>query len=80
MAFDDLLANGKTDPGTVIFLAIMKPLENTENPLEIFLLYADAVICDLKLPIRITAQNMDLDLRSPVLGPVLQGVADEVLE
>ncbi len=47
MALDDLAANGQSDAGSLVFLAAMQPLEQSEYLLGVFFIEADAIVRDL---------------------------------
>ena len=44
MIFDDLLAYCQPDPGTFIFIIMVKPLKEVENMISIMLVKANSIV------------------------------------
>src|SRR5665213_2823963 len=79
MKFHGLLAHSQTQAGPLIFIAVMKPLEEAKNLGKITRFYADPVVLDPKKPFVFTFFRAHLHLGRTVFAK-LQGVPYQVLE
>src|SRR5262249_13797549 len=93
VALDDLAADGQPHAGALVLAPAVQPLERGEDPLQVLLVKADAVVLDAELapergravpgqPGLAVGQDAGPDPhpRWLVLPVELEGVADEVLQ
>src|SRR5262249_28923057 len=80
MVLDDLPAHGKADAGALVFRAVMEPLEDEEDALQVLFLDADAGVAHLEVPLLAFLHGLDMHLDGTIVGPELDRVADQVLE
>src|SRR5688572_10053507 len=79
VALDHLLADGEADAGAGILAHRVQALEDLEDALEEFRLYADAVVFHGNLPGDAVIPDPYVDARH-LFPPELEGIADQVLE
>src|SRR6185437_16245591 len=78
VTLDDFFANRQAHARAGIFLPRVQPLEQHENPLEIFRIDADAVVPHVKNPSVAVPPRADVNLRRSGAAE-LDGVPDQVL-
>src|SRR5690242_2237677 len=76
--FDNALADGKPYSGARDLIAMQTP-EKPEDPFRMWRINPDAVVLHGKDPLRLSLFGAEMNARR-LLSPVLQRVADQVLE
>jgi len=80
MPFDDLLAQGESDPGSRVIRPTMKPLEQDEDTLQVLRLDAYAVVAHAESPHAVIQHGGDVHLRRLVEPVKFDAVGDQVLK
>ena len=75
MQLDDFLAGCKADAGAGIHILRVEALEETENPLVVFRVDADAVIADATDPFLTISMAFDVDFRNGILAVEFDSVS-----
>ena len=80
MPLDNLLADRKTDPGSLVYLSGMKPLEQKENSVEVFWGNPDAIILYREDGLPVVGSCPHGNVGSYPLLPLFNGIPNQVLE